>query len=375
MPRSVRIRRNALLAGLASLLAAGSTVGAVLAGPSTASAAAGGPAGPGIGPREAAATAPTVTSTACITGTMPPLVMSWQAGEVVTGYGFENGLGDVTATGGASLTVTPDAAATGTGGLRVDGLTSRSAVSFLAGDGDRWGWFTITARIRVHAPATPASVILRPVPSSGGKAVIGTARVTPDGWTVVSASYRPGNQATNLCFGPSTRPSWTRVELSLVPDCGGADVPTSLDVDDVSAATTYASSADGTSTPPPPSPLPGCGTTSPPAPACQARYTVTGEWPGGAVAVLEIRNPTSTGRAHWTADWTYPDDQRAVTVWGVGPWTQTGRTVTAEAPSWAPLPAGGTVTLGLVAALPAGTAHASAPTAVTLDGAACDVVT
>ena len=237
MARSVRIRRNALLAGLVSLLAAGSTLGAVLAGPQTASAAAGGPAGAGTGAREAAGTAPTVTTTACISGTMPPQVMDWQAGEVATSYGFENGLGyGVTATGGASLTVTPDAAATGSGGLRVDGLTSRGAASFLAGNGNHWGWYTISARIRVHAPATPASVILRPVTSGGGKAVNGTARVTPDGWAVVSAYYWPGSQATNLCFGPGTTQSTTRVELSLVPDCGTADVPTSLDVDDVSAA-------------------------------------------------------------------------------------------------------------------------------------------
>jgi len=370
VPRTVRIRRGSLGAGLLTLLTVMGAAGAVLAGPATAAA----PPAAAAAPAAATTLPPTTSTSTCWTATTRPIETTWPAGQVATTYDFENGLGyGVTADGGASIAVTPEAAATGSGGLRVDGLTSRATVSFSAGAGYHWGWYKITARVRVHAPTTATDVVLRPVPTSGGQSVSGTAHVTPDGWAVVSAYYVPGAASTSYCGGvTATYPSQTRVELALTSACGAADVPTSLDVDDVSAATAYASNGGGTpTTPGAPPPAQSCGTPPPPLPICQARYTVTGEWAGGAIASVEIRNLSAAALPHWTIGWTYPDDQRAVTVWGADTWTQSGRTVTARAPSWAPLPASGTVTLGLVATLPAGTAHAAAPTAVTLDGMAC----
>ena len=370
MPRTVRIRRDTFGAGLLALLAAIGTTGAVLAGPASAA------VPPAAAPAAATALPPTTSTSTCWVATTRPIETTWPAGQVATTYDFENGLGyGVTADGGASIAVTPDAAATGTDGLRVDGLTSGATVSFAAGSGYHWGWYKITARIRVHAPATPTDVVLRPVPTSGGQAVSGSAHITPDGWAVVTAYYVPGTGSTSYCGGvTAVYPTQTPVVLALTSACGAADVPTSIDVDDVSAATAYASAGSPSglgTTPASPPPAQSCGTPPPPLPTCQARYTVTGEWSGGAVASVEIRNLSAAALPHWTVSWTYPDDQRAVTVWGADSWTQSGRTVTARAPSWAPLPASGRVTLGLVAALPPGTAHAAAPTAVTLDGMAC----
>jgi mannan endo-1,4-beta-mannosidase len=102
--------------------------------------------------------------------------------------------------------------------------------------------------------------------------------------------------------------------------------------------------------------------------ACAVGYRVTGEWSGGFQGEIVLRNTGASALNGWTLRWTFPDGQRVSSLWG-GTAAQSGAAVTVTAASYtANIPAAGSVTLGFTASR--GTTN-PAPTAFTLDGAAC----
>jgi len=131
-----------------------------------------------------------------------------------------------------------------------------------------------------------------------------------------------------------------------------------LAIDDLSEVTTY-DHAPGDPTPTPPAavsaamPPPTCApdptATSPTVTSCAVTQTVQSQWQGGYVASLQVRDLSSIPRPAWTLRWTFPGDQRLTSLWGARSWDQTGAAVTAVGPSWAPIPAGGSVTVGFLA--------------------------
>ncbi|MDT0393270.1 MULTISPECIES: cellulase family glycosylhydrolase [Streptomyces] len=105
--------------------------------------------------------------------------------------------------------------------------------------------------------------------------------------------------------------------------------------------------------------------------ACEIRYRVTSEWPGGFQGEVTVRNTGSSAINGWTLAWAFPADQRITNMWGGTP-AQSGADVSVAAASYtAAIPASGSVSLGFTASR-TGTTNPS-PTAFTLNGAGCSV--
>ncbi|MGN9809719.1 cellulase family glycosylhydrolase [Micromonospora sp. BQ11] len=118
-----------------------------------------------------------------------------------------------------------------------------------------------------------------------------------------------------------------------------------------------------TPTPTTPGPTP---TTPAPTGGCTATYKQVNAWQGGFQGELTVKN-TGTGTLNpWSVTWTWPAGVTLASGWNATV-TQSGTTVTAAAPSWAPsLAAGASVTVGFTA-----NGAASTPGSVKLNGTAC----
>lgn len=104
--------------------------------------------------------------------------------------------------------------------------------------------------------------------------------------------------------------------------------------------------------------------------ACEIRYRVTSEWPGGFQGEVTVRNTGSSAINGWTLAWAFPADQRITNMWGGTP-AQSGTAVSVTAASYtAAIPASGSVSLGFTASR---TGTNPSPTAFTLNGAGCSV--
>ncbi|MER7486323.1 cellulase family glycosylhydrolase [Streptomyces sp. NPDC126497] len=104
--------------------------------------------------------------------------------------------------------------------------------------------------------------------------------------------------------------------------------------------------------------------------ACEIRYRVTSEWPGGFQGEVTVRNTGGSAVNGWTLTWTFPADQRITHMWGGTP-TQKGAEVSVTAaPYTASIPASGSVGLGFTASR---TGANPGPTAFGLNGANCSV--
>ncbi|HLL68329.1 MAG TPA: cellulase family glycosylhydrolase [Micromonosporaceae bacterium] len=109
------------------------------------------------------------------------------------------------------------------------------------------------------------------------------------------------------------------------------------------------------------------GNQSPAAGACTATVTVGSPWPQGFQAAVRVTNTGSSPVSPWTATFTVPAGATVNNGWG-GTVTQSGTTVTAAAPGWAPaLAPGASVEIGFTAAGPS----TPAPGGVRLNGVAC----
>ncbi|GGN61933.1 endoglucanase [Actinoplanes lobatus] len=117
-----------------------------------------------------------------------------------------------------------------------------------------------------------------------------------------------------------------------------------------------------------PQPSTSASTSTPPVPAgaCKATYTQDNSWQGGFQGKLAVQNTGNAAVNPWQVTWTWPSGVTLASGWNATV-TQTGTTVTAAAPSYAPsLAAGASVTVGFTA-----NGTASAPTAVKLNGVVC----
>ncbi|MEE1756434.1 cellulase family glycosylhydrolase [Streptomyces sp. SP18CS02] len=100
---------------------------------------------------------------------------------------------------------------------------------------------------------------------------------------------------------------------------------------------------------------------------CQVAYRVS-EWSGGFNADITIRNTGNQAVKGWQLDFAFPSGQTVNSAWNAKV-SQQGAAVKARPESWTEtIPAGGSVSFGLSGSSPAGN---TAPTAFTLNGAAC----
>ncbi len=112
---------------------------------------------------------------------------------------------------------------------------------------------------------------------------------------------------------------------------------------------------------------PAGGSGPPPAPvSCSAGYHLDNAWQGGFTATVTLRNSGTEPLSGWVLGWTMPAGTQISGGWNATV-TQTGRQVSAKAPSWAPdLAAGASASIGFQATGPAGT-----PTGFAVGATAC----
>ncbi|WP_328975276.1 cellulase family glycosylhydrolase [Streptomyces canus] len=105
-----------------------------------------------------------------------------------------------------------------------------------------------------------------------------------------------------------------------------------------------------------------------PAGSCSVGYRVVGEWQGGFQGEIAIRNTGTSAVSGWKLAFTFANGQTVSNMWG-GTAAQSGGSVTVTPASYTQtIPAGGSVTVGFIGSKGATNA---APTAFTLNGAAC----
>ena len=96
-------------------------------------------------------------------------------------------------------------------------------------------------------------------------------------------------------------------------------------------------------------------------------YSRVNSWTTGHQASLTVHNPTAVVQRNWVL--TFDLSPKISSLWGGRLSSQVGQKVTVKAPSWAPnLPAGGSITIGYVAA-----GRGMTPTNCKLNGIACSV--
>ncbi|MCX4759745.1 cellulase family glycosylhydrolase [Streptomyces sp. NBC_01275] len=111
-------------------------------------------------------------------------------------------------------------------------------------------------------------------------------------------------------------------------------------------------------------------TAAAPSGTCSVAYRVVGEWPGGFQGDITLRNTGTAAVTGWKLVFAFADGQTVANMWGGTP-TQTGSTVSVAPASYtSTIPAGGSVTVGFIGVKGATN---TAPTAFTLNGAACAV--
>ncbi|WP_425247030.1 cellulase family glycosylhydrolase [Streptomyces sp. NEAU-NA10] len=107
-----------------------------------------------------------------------------------------------------------------------------------------------------------------------------------------------------------------------------------------------------------------------PGASCSVGYRVVGEWPGGFQGEIALRNTGTAPVNGWTLAFSFADGQTISNMWGGTP-SQNGGAVSVTPASYtSTIPAGGSVTLGFIAAKGATN---TAPAAFTLNGTACAV--
>jgi acetylxylan esterase len=102
--------------------------------------------------------------------------------------------------------------------------------------------------------------------------------------------------------------------------------------------------------------------------SCKVVYTTNSQWPGGFTAQVVITNTGSSAISGWNLVFTFPGDQKLTSNFN-GTFSQSGETATLTNASYnGSIPVNGSVTVGFQGTW---TNSDAAPTAFTLNGAAC----
>jgi cellulose 1,4-beta-cellobiosidase len=202
-------------------------------------------------------------------------------------------------------------------------------------------------------PSPPGNLVATAVTSSG--AALTWTPSTDDVGVVAYDVYRFDGWYTSQLAGSTTGTSY-------VAPTGGGRILFYVRARDAAGNVSIASNTvttETTSAPP---------TTPPVTPACRAVYRTTSNWAGGFVAEVSITNTGPSPMDGWALAFTFGGDQRISSAWNAG-FAQSGATVTLTDATWnRTLPPGATATAGVLGSWKSSNA---APTAFTLNGAAC----
>jgi hypothetical protein len=211
----------------------------------------------------------------------------------------------------------------------------------------------------VTAPAAPTNLVASAVTTSG--ATLGwTGAVDPTNGTDVTsgvAGYDVGRVSGTTTTVVGTATGTTHALTGLTAATAYQYVVRAKDA----AGNVSAWSAPVTFT--------TLGTTTGPAPACAVKYTVNA-WSTGFTGSVRVTNTGTTALSSWSLAFTLPAGQTLQQGWSAT-WAQTGQVVTATSAAWnGTLAAGSSVEVGFNGSH---TGTTTAPTAFTLNGAACTV--
>jgi cellulase/cellobiase CelA1 len=97
---------------------------------------------------------------------------------------------------------------------------------------------------------------------------------------------------------------------------------------------------------------------------------VVGSWQGGFQGDVTVKNTGTATVSSWTLKWTFPSGQTVTQMWN-GSYTQSGSGVTVSGVAWnSTIAPNATANVGFIGTW---TGSNAAPTAFTLNGAACTI--
>ncbi|MCT9089934.1 glycoside hydrolase family 9 protein [Streptomyces sp. ASQP_92] len=225
-------------------------------------------------------------------------------------------------------------------------------------------WLSAFAAERRSAPAVPAVQVTPATVSvpEGGSATVGVRlSAAPTQNVTVTVARSSGDPDLTVAAGAAmtfTPANWATpqpISVSAAQDADAVSGSATFTVGGpaVRAATFTATEADDDAT---------SGT------SCSVTYRIDNAWNDGFTATVTVKNTGASAISGWTLGWSFAGNQRISGAWNATV-TQSGTAVTAKDAGWnGTLAPGGSASFGFQAGYSGTNA---APTAFTLNGAAC----
>ena len=217
-------------------------------------------------------------------------------------------------------------------------IPARSLVTFtIPSSGNGGGNIVTVANPGAHSSTvgTATSLQVSASDSAAGQTLTYSATGLPAGLSI--------NSSTGLISGTPTTAGTSSVTVTATDATGASG----------SAAFTWTVSTSGS---------------PPPGGSCQVTYSTNSQWPGGFTAQVVIANTGSSAISSWSLGFTFPGDQQITSDFN-GTASQSGETATLTNASYnGSIAPNGSVTVGFQGTW---TNSDAAPTAFTLNGAAC----
>jgi hypothetical protein len=293
---------------------------------------------------------------------------------VVASYAFEDGAVPYSfaALNGATVSVDPAAARSGSQGLKVTGLTANAGLSF-SFPSDAPGNYHFTAWVR-FASGEPAQQVIF---NLRDKTAVGTANGSS--FTAIDGYVSPETYPVNGCAGTVYfGRSFTATLKLLGQSCGSAPASTTAYIDDISivygsTASTAPTTTSAAACPPPTTTTTTTSTTTTTTTtsttgtaSCRVQYTLAGSWPGGWQSQVTLTNIGTQSLTNWLLEWTFAQPGTISQLWSAT-YTQVGNKVSVRPPSWSPtLRPNESITFGYL-----GSGTPAQPTDFRLNGSPC----
>jgi prepilin-type N-terminal cleavage/methylation domain-containing protein len=251
----------------------------------------------------------------------------------------------------------------GVGRFRSDANAAACQADMTAVNAAADAYQAVTGNYPAAMSELTAGQYLRSAPASGSFAFDATARTvtrTPvcGGTVVVPSGTVAATSAGTTPLATTTAPAATSAGTTPLAT---TTAPAGTSAGTTPLATTTAPAGTSAGTTPP-------ATTTAPAGACTSVVTIDNSWPQGYQGSVTVTNTGSTTYSPWTFTWTVRGGVTLNNGWNAT-FSQTGRVMTAQAPSWSlTLAPGASWAVGYIADGPS----SQLPTAVTLNGIACN---
>ena len=249
--------------------------------------------------------------------------ISYAPGQTVASYGFEDGALPYSFQGynGATVSVDPAAARSGSYGLKISRLSGASGLQFSI-PSYSLGAYHVTAWMRSAPGESGRRVVLR-MRTSTGSAGIGSAGIASNAWSALDGYFSPESSTINACGGPISVGRTVTAILTLEEEACGCVVPTTAYLDDLRITYTGLSPTSppsgGAGCQPPTTTTTSTTTTSPTTTTtttttatttaspsvCRIQYALVGHWSGGWQSAVTLTNISTQPLSNWVLEWTF----------------------------------------------------------------------